>query len=64
MSNARTAGTRLPIKHADVVENGFRPCQVLPIGFFTLDQIVYWIGRLLGGAIAGLVYGYGLLKKE
>ncbi|MFQ6013075.1 MAG: aquaporin [Thermoplasmata archaeon] len=35
----------------------------IPIGFYTLDQVVYWIGPLLGGTVAALVYGYGLLKE-
>lgn len=32
-------------------------------GFFT-NYYVYWIGRLLGGAVAGLVCAYVLLEKK
>ena len=34
-----------------------------PIGFFH-NHVVYWVGPIIGGIVAALVYKYGLLKGE
>ncbi|MEE9164364.1 MAG: aquaporin [Thermoplasmata archaeon] len=34
-----------------------------PIGFFH-NHVVYWVGPIIGGIVAALVYKYGLLKEE
>lgn len=35
----------------------------VPAAFFA-NHLVYWIGPLIGGIVAGLVYGYLLLQEE